>query len=226
MARGGLAIFLLNRAGVDISMESTSTDELRGWVARLQAGEAEARDRLIACAFERLDSLARRMLRDFPRVARWEQASDIRQAALIRLRRALEKGPPETVRDFLRLAACQIRRELIDLARHYQGPLGPDRHHGRVVGGAGSGRDSSLPAADPVDTTHEPVRLAAWTELHERIEALPEDEREAFELLWYQGMTRSDVATLLGVNERTVQRRWQAARLRLYRDLDGRTLVL
>ena len=39
-------------------------------------------------------------------------------------------------------------------------------------------------------------------------------------------MTRADAAAVLEVNERTVQRRWQAARLRLYHDLDGRTLVL
>src|SRR5205823_214429 len=86
--------------------------------------------------------------------------------------------------------------------------------------------DSTGPQADPSDTTFEPGRLAAWTELHERIGALPEPEREAFELLWYQGLTRAEVAAVLEVNERTVQRRWQAARLRLYQDLDGRTLVL
>jgi RNA polymerase sigma factor (sigma-70 family) len=207
-------------------MESASAEGMRDWIARLQKGEAGAREHLLACAFDRLDLLARRMLRDFPRVARWEQASDVRQAALIRLSRALEQSPPATVRDFLRLAACQIRRELIDLARHYQGPLGMDcRGAGARVGTPPAG-DSSGPRADPADTTHEPGRLAAWTELHERIEALPEQERESFELLWYQGMTRSEVAALLEVDERTVQRRWQAARLRLHRDLDGRTLLL
>jgi DNA-directed RNA polymerase specialized sigma24 family protein len=39
-------------------------------------------------------------------------------------------------------------------------------------------------------------------------------------------MTRAEVAAVLEVNERTVQRRWQAARLRLFRELDGRTLTL
>ena len=207
-------------------MGSTSSDELREWVVRLGRGEVKARDRLIACAFERLDHLTRRMLRDFPRVGRWEQASDVRQAALVRLSRALEASPPATVRDFLRLAACEIRRELIDLARHYQGPMGMDRHCADASARGPAAGDSSLPAAEPSDTTQDPTRLAAWTELHERIGALPDDEREAFELLWYQGMTRAEVAAVLEVNERTVQRRWQAARLRLYRDLDGRTLVL
>ena len=207
-------------------MATASFDEMRDWIAWLQEGEAGAREHLITCAFDRLDRLAGRMLRDFPRVARWEDGSDVRQAALVRLSRALEQSPPATVRDFLRLAACQIRRELIDLARHYQGPLGMDRHRGGAGARTPPGGDSSHPPADPADTTHEPDRLAAWTELHERIGALPEEEREAFELLWYHGMSRSEVAALLQVNERTVQRRWQAARLRLYRELDGRTLIL
>jgi RNA polymerase sigma-70 factor (ECF subfamily) len=104
-------------------MGNISSDELNEWLGRLRGGDPGAKDRLTACAFQRLDCLARRMLRDFPRVARWEQASDVRQSALVRLNRALEQSPPATARDFLRLAACQIRRELIDLARHYQGPM-------------------------------------------------------------------------------------------------------
>jgi RNA polymerase sigma-70 factor (ECF subfamily) len=208
-----------------MTMGSISSDELNQWLGRLRDGDPAAKDRLIDCAFERLDYLARRMLRDFPRVARWEQASDVRQSALIRLSRALEQCPPATARDFLRLAACQIRRELIDLARHYQGPMGMDRHRAGGVE-APAAADSSLPPAEPSDDTQEPARLAAWTELHEKIGTLPDDEREAFELLWYQGMTRAEVAAVLEVNERTVQRRWQAARLRLYRELDGRTLTL
>ena len=138
-------------------MGTSSSDEMREWLGRLNRGEAEARDRLLACAFERLDLLARRMLRDFPRVARWEQASDVRQAALMRLSRALEQSPPATVRDFLRLAACQIRRELIDLAQHYQGPMGMDRHHGDAGAGGPAAGDSSLPPAEPSDTTQEPT---------------------------------------------------------------------
>jgi DNA-directed RNA polymerase specialized sigma24 family protein len=36
-----------------------------------------------------------------------------------------------------------------------------------------------------------------------------------FDLIYYQGLTRVDAAGLLGVSERTVKRRWRAARLRL-----------
>jgi len=44
-------------------------------------------------------------------------------------------------------------------------------------------------------------------------------EREAFELLYYNGLSRGEVAELLGVSERTVQRRMRAAKELLYAKL-------
>jgi hypothetical protein len=63
-------------------MESTSSDELRDWIARLQEGEAGAREHPIGCAFDRLDRLAGRVLRNFPRVARWEEGEHSRRCGL------------------------------------------------------------------------------------------------------------------------------------------------
>jgi RNA polymerase sigma-70 factor (ECF subfamily) len=61
---------------------------------------------------------------------RWEQTDDVLQNATPRLCRALRETTPPTVRDFFRLAALHVRRELIDLARHHYGPQGPAaRHH-------------------------------------------------------------------------------------------------
>src|SRR4051812_6673254 len=125
-------------------MESPSMELVPYWITRLQLGDPEARSRLIANAFEHLDRWTRRMLKDFPRVQRWEETSEVRQAALLRLNRALEQTQPATVRDFLRLAACEIRRELIDLARHDQGPQGLDTNHDRAghLAGSAPGGDS------------------------------------------------------------------------------------
>ena len=41
----------------------------------------------------------------------------------------------------------------------------------------------------------------------EAIESLPDDEREAFDLVRIQGMTHPDAATVMGVSVKTVQRR-------------------
>ena len=49
----------------------------------------------------------------------------------------------------------------------------------------------------------------------EAIEGLPEDEREVFELVGMQGLTHVETAGVVGVSEKTVQRRLNRARLLL-----------
>jgi RNA polymerase sigma-70 factor (ECF subfamily) len=49
----------------------------------------------------------------------------------------------------------------------------------------------------------------------EAIEGLPEDEREVFDLVGIQGLTHVEAATVVGVSEKTVQRRLNRARLLL-----------
>jgi RNA polymerase sigma-70 factor (ECF subfamily) len=44
------------------------------------------------------------------------------------------------------------------------------------------------------------------------IEGLPEDEREAFDLVGIQGLTHAEAAAVVGVSERTMQRRLHQAR--------------
>src|SRR5256885_9614190 len=50
-----------------------------------------------------------------------------------------------------------------------------------------------------------------WTELHEQIGALPDEEREVVGLLFYQGLSQAETAEVLGISLRTVQRRWHDA---------------
>ena len=53
-------------------------------------------------------------------------------------------------------------------------------------------------------------------------EALPDAEREIFDLLWYQGLSQREAAALLGITERMAKRRWRAARLKIHERLGGR----
>jgi RNA polymerase sigma-70 factor (ECF subfamily) len=53
------------------------------------------------------------------------------------------------------------------------------------------------------------------------IESLPDDDREAFELVRIQGMTPSEAAGIVGVTDRTMQRRLNRALLRLMGMLEG-----
>jgi DNA-directed RNA polymerase specialized sigma24 family protein len=47
------------------------------------------------------------------------------------------------------------------------------------------------------------------------------EEREVVSLLFYHGWKQAEVAELLGVTVRTVQRRWQAALVKLHGLLHG-----
>ena len=48
---------------------------------------------------------------------------------------------------------------------------------------------------------------------------LPESECDVVDLLYFHGLTQAEVASQLGVTERTVRRYWTAARLRLFEAL-------
>jgi RNA polymerase sigma-70 factor (ECF subfamily) len=120
----------------------------------------------------------------------------------MRLHRAVAKIQPETVVGFFKLATKLIRQELIDLGRHYLGPQGLGGNH------------ASAPDAVAVMG-----QIKAFTEFHELVEKLAEDEREVVDLLFYQGMTEREAAAALGISDRTVKRRWREARLKLYQDL-------
>ena len=179
---------------------------IQNWLDRLRAGDESARDQLLNTACERLRQITRKMLRRYPRVHRWEQTDDVVQNVSLRLCRTLAQVTPTDVRGFLRLASLSIRRELLDLVKHYCGPLGLGTHHRSGTTDAGPSR----PYAEPPTLAHEPTRLAAWSAFHEAVEQLLDEEREVFDLLWYQGLEQAEAAALLGVTERTVRRRCTA----------------
>lgn len=200
--------------------QSESLDRMQSWLERLQAGDVAARNELINSACQRLTRLTRKMLHDYPGVRRWEETGDVCQNATLRLWNALSALTPRSLPEFFRLAALNIRRELIDLARAYYGPEGLGAHHASWPGGGSS--PGPAPGADQGgNTTYEPGRLAAWTEFHQKIDTLPDEDRETFDLLWYQGLSQAEAAALLNVTERTIRRRWRFARLKVQEVLKG-----
>jgi len=187
---------------------------------RAAAGDEAAVDALLRHSCDRLTRLTRRMLGDFRRVKRWADTEDVLQNALVRLYGALQDVTPSSLRDFYRLATLQIRRELIDLSRHYYGPQGHGRMHATNDENEND-LDSKQPAYEQADSSDGPARLAVWSEFHRQVDALPEEEREVFDLVWYQGLQHTDAASVLGVSARTVKRRWQSACLKLHAAMRG-----
>jgi RNA polymerase sigma factor (sigma-70 family) len=188
---------------------------LDGWAA----GDESARTELLERAAQRLLQLTRRMFRNYPQLRRWEETDDVFQNAILRLYRSLGDVRPDSVGGFFALAATQIRRTLIDLARHHFGPQGAAAHHHSEFRTPESSGLSSDRGATGVDEP--PETLDAWARFHEAVERLPTEERDAFSLIWYGEATQIEAAELLGISERTVLRRLVRARLLLHEALKG-----
>jgi RNA polymerase sigma factor (sigma-70 family) len=186
------------------------------WVDRMRAGDASARDELIRGFQGRLELLVRKMVGRDRRVGRWVEAEDVLQNALLRLLRALETVKPESTRAFFGLAAEQMRRELLDLARHYYGPEGEGANHESVAPHPDESRAGLDPAAPEMNAND----LERWGRFHEEVERLPVREREVVGLVFYHGWTQAQVAELFEVDVRTARRWWELALVRLHRVLE------
>jgi RNA polymerase sigma factor (TIGR02999 family) len=193
-------------------MNGDETTRLQLLIDRLQQGDDSARQELISCAYERLRLLARKMLHaDFPRLQNLHATGSVLDEAALRLLTALKQVSLPTVQEFFRFAAMQMRRVLTDMARHQsregQGVNPQDR--------AEEDSSQSTPPFDEADTTWDPAQLAIWTEFHEQVGQLPENERGVVDLHWYQGLTQAETAELLGISQAEVSRCWMRARLKL-----------
>lgn len=203
--------------------EPSNSSQTQHILDRLAAGDDKAADELIEYAMDRLRRLVRKQLQNNPRIHRWEVTDDVLQNSLMRLHRALKSVKPATKRDFINLAATQIRRELIDLARHHFGPQG-ERGHYDSKQGANQESGKQLPFVEAqADSEPGPTTKFRQNEsneieelrVHQIVDTLPEREREVFSQIFYLGLQQAEVANQLGISVPTVKNRWRAARLML-----------
>jgi RNA polymerase sigma-70 factor (ECF subfamily) len=171
------------------------------------AGEAPAEPiirHLLDGSVRRLHHLCAGLLyRSYPRLTRPPlnlQTDELLGAVVERLLKALREVRPQTARQFLALAGQHMRWELNDLARRL------DEQPARVELCDGM---AAAPASTRSGLTPHARRLL------EAIEGLPEDEREVFDLVGIQGLTQGEAAEVVGVSEKTVQRRLKRARVLL-----------
>jgi RNA polymerase sigma-70 factor (ECF subfamily) len=176
--------------------------QLQGLLDRLLAGDATAKHELINRAHDRLIVITRKLLGSFSRVRVEEETAGVLNEAYLRLHTALEEVRPATVREFLGLAALQIRRVLLDAVRK--------------LGGRGTGpRPQKVPLEEGADLPVGGHDGHVALDLLEAVERLPDDEREIVDLLFFHGWTQPEAAEILGVHEDTVKRRWARARITL-----------
>jgi RNA polymerase sigma-70 factor (ECF subfamily) len=118
---------------------------------------------------------------------------------------ALRTTRPATVRRFFALASQHMRWQLNDLARRLD-----ERPAAAALAESGV---ADAPASTASGLSPDARRML------EAIECLPEDEREIFDLVCIQGLTHAEAATVIGVSEKTVQRRLGRARRMLAEQL-------
>ncbi len=176
------------------------------------AGDAPAEPivrALLDRAVRRLQVLCANLLyRGYPRLMQPPlnlQPDELLSAVVERLLKALRAARPQTVREFFGLANQHMRWELNDLARR----LDNQPAFGELYEGIALSTPSSVSKLSPNG-----VRML------EAVDELPEEEREVFDLVRIQGMTQVEAGEVLGVSNKTVQRRLNRALLMLSEALD------
>jgi len=163
---------------------------------------------LIDRAVGRLQILGTSLLyRSYPRLTRPPvnlQPDELLSGVVERLLKAMRSVHPQTVRQFFALANQHLRWELNDLARRLDekpvlAPL----------------RDETVQAP----ASSESVLSAEGRRMLEAIDALPESEREVFDLVRIQGLTHAEAASIMGLSAKTVQRRLNQSLLLLEEQL-------
>jgi RNA polymerase sigma-70 factor (ECF subfamily) len=147
-------------------------------------------------AVRRLHLLCATLLhRSYPRLTKPPlnlHVDELLGAVTERLLKALREARPRTVRQLFALANQHMRWELNDLARRLdEQPVAVELREDVVP----------APATSGSGITPEGLRML------QAIGALPETEREAFDLVRVQGLTQVEAAQLLGVSIVTVKRR-------------------
>ena len=202
---------LVNHPSVMPKTNTVESDtRLQSLIEQSLNGDPATHAALLQHACDRLLRLTRKMFHGYPQLRRWEQTDDVFQNAMLRLHRALPVVRPESARHFFNMAAQQVRWELLDLVKHHFGPeCNGARHH-----------TDGLPPDEQGGVLHEkaaePDDLSSWAEFHRLVEKLPLEEQEVVNLLYYQGLTQNEAARLLEISGRTLKRRWQSARIKLY----------
>lgn len=174
---------------------STRTDvDVAGLLAQWKAGDVAARDRLFDRVYPELSRIAAALLRRERGVSM--SARDLIHEAVIRLL-AVNRIDWANRAHFLALAAMMIRRELLDHVR--AGKRLKRRHEHTML------RTGAFAAADP--------DVLALNDALDRLARIDAERAEIVEMRFFGGLELGEIASVLGLSESTVKRRWAAARL-------------
>ena len=182
----------------------SSPGEITRLLAAARSGDDGAVDRLLPLVYDELRRLARRQVaREYGAVTL--SATDLVHEAYLKLAGGALAATDRS--HFLAVAARAMRQVLVDQARRRRSLK---RGSGAAPVTLSEARDAAL--------TLDPDELLA---LDDAMGELEPRQREIVEYRFFGGLEESEVASLLGISDRTVRREWVRARARLYRALYG-----
>jgi RNA polymerase sigma factor (TIGR02999 family) len=177
-------------------------DDIGALIARVNAGEAGARDALFTAAYSELRKLARSRLRDGGRNTMMDTTALVHESYL----RFIKLGQlrSDDRRAFFAYASRVMRSVIIDAVRERQaerrgGDLARMTLNTQLLNSLPSGEEEVL-------------------QIHEALEALAQAEprlAQVVEMRYFGGYSEQEIADTLQLTDRTVRRDWDKARLLL-----------
>ena len=185
-----------------------ASGEITRGLERLRQGDAGSLDRVVALLYDELRRLARQRLRD-ERSEHTLDTTALVHEAYLRLfqQQALDA---RTRADFFAIASNTMRRVLVDYARARR----------RQKRGGGQAM-VPLDEVAPFLTDRAAEEVLGLDDALERLRALQPRAVKVVEMHFFGGVTLAEIAGLLDVSEKTVQRDWQAARAWLRKEVSG-----
>lgn len=191
---------------------ANTSAELQSLIDRLMAGDPEAPKLLLDRAYGRLERIVRKTFHQrYAGLENQHDTASIVSETYLRLHAALgsiqakaaPRASPMDLGDFFRFVASKTHQVCIDLIRK-----------GRVrrpTAGAGGADEASGAEQIAAPEGADPGLLAQWTEFHDRVERLPDEEREVFQMCFYLDLKRAEAAQVLGIHPKEASRRWVGA---------------
>ena len=179
---------------------ATVTELLSRW----SAGDRDAAERVMERAYDELRSLAHRCFRG-ERAGHTLQPTAVLHEVVIDLLEQQELTWQNRAH-FFGLAACMMRRALVDHARE----RAAQKRGGHV---------EKVPLESDRPELPRPRELLALDRALEALEGVDRRKALIVELRFFGGLTVDEVARCLGLSSRTVAREWRRARAFLYRQL-------
>lgn len=178
--------------------------EVTQLLQQVRAGDADARDRLFPLVYEELRQVARRALRR-ERPDHTMRPTELVHEAFLKLGSA--EAPWQDRAHFFGVAARAMRQILVDHARR------------RMAGKRGGGMIATTLEDVGAEETLPPEEILALDAALDRLEKQDPRLRALVEYRFFGGLSDKEIAELLQISERTVNRDWAKARAWLHKEV-------